>query len=150
MNELEKLIADSIDKRNAKNAAAVAERIAEEAKYEALFKEAVADTIDGLKPAIPGALRQYVNFKGGPPSNRYFLDTRKWAPSHLDINAPGLAEITLHICENDDGETVIHSMGVEGATSLFHDGEWPEAIAAAFDRYHERRAEYSKAARELG
>src|SRR5262245_17144305 len=102
MNELEKLIADSIEKRNGKTAAAEAARIAEEARYEALFNAAVAEAIKRVTPLIPPALHSHINFKGAQPTNRYVLDARIWAPPSLDIDAPGLAQISLTIGEDDD------------------------------------------------
>lgn len=148
--ELEKLIADSIAARDAKIAEKEAARVAEEARYEALFQSAITETIERVKPLIPPALHRYIKFNGAQPTNRYVLDARNWAPPCLGINAPGLAPLTITIGEDDDEQSCIWRIEVDDSTCGFSGNEWAEAIAAAVDRYHERRAEYSRAAQALG
>jgi hypothetical protein len=146
MNDLEKLIADSIAARDAKIAEAEAVRKAEDAKYEAIFNEVVNDTIERAKAEIPAPLHQYIKYTNGQPSNDS-LEARTWIPTMLVIDAPGLAEILITV--NIDRESVVHVYGITSGEH-FESTEWPEAICAAHDRYHNQRAEYSRAARELG
>lgn len=150
MNDLEKLIADSIASRGAKIAEAEAEEKAAEARREALFNAAVKEGIERVIPLIPPPLHPYIKFNGAQPANYNMPAAWEWRPATLDIDAPGLAQITINPGTDDDDRPIIWSISVEGSTLTFGGDQWEEAIAAAFDCYHERRREYSEAARSLG
>jgi len=145
--ELEKLIADSIAARDAKIAKEEAEAAVEEARYDAIFHSLLEGAVEAVKPLIPEPLRPYVLYDYCRPS-KDLLDARTWAPTTMHIkHAPKLEEIAIHINWYGDGRGPEIYTIVSGAS--FEGDEWGEAICAAHDRYHNRRAEYSKAARAL-
>lgn len=134
--DLEKLIADSIEKRERKLAETMAAQTAEERRYAALFRATVASVIERVTPNIPPALQPYIVYKGGP-GPRDMLDARTWRPRMLDIDAPGLCPIKVQIDEfwTADGIEgsrlrVVH-LRVDGDITTFGPDEWQDAIAIA-------------------
>lgn len=153
MTDLEKLIADSIEARNAKIAEAKAAQRAEEARYKALHRSKVAKTIEAVKPRVPAPLHPYIKYTGGEPEpvNRYALDKGTWSPNNLQIDAPGLAKISITFGEVylPSGEEAVAVDGIIVSDAHFQPDQWQEAIAAAFDHYHNQRQGHSEAARGL-
>jgi hypothetical protein len=146
MTELEKLIADSIAACDAARAAEIAAQEAEEARYEALFQSLVAKSIEAIKPYIPAPLQPYIQCASSMGS-KDALDAQTWRPTMLHVQgAPGLEEILIAINWRKDWRPEIYEIT---SGDSFDGDQWADAIAAAHDRYHNRRAEYSKAARGL-
>lgn len=147
VNDLQRLIADSIETRNARIAALKAEQEAEQARLDALYQSLLAEAVELVKPGIPSPLHSYIRHTGGRPG-AFALEARTWRPAALHIDAPGLAVIEIEVADDDDGVYQVWTITVAGAS--FALDEWSDAIAAASDHYRNNRAEYSKAALALG
>jgi hypothetical protein len=75
------------------------------------------------------------------------LDAQSWRPTLLRVRgAPGLEEILMGVNWREDWRPEIYAIT---SGDSFDGDQWADAIAAAHDGYHNRRAEYSKAARGL-
>jgi hypothetical protein len=146
MTELEKLIADSIVARDAARVAEISAREAEEGRYQALFQSLLARSIEAVKPYIPAPLQPYIQYPYSLGS-KDALDAQTWRPTMLHVqDAPGLEEIVIAIYWREDWTPEIYEIT---SGDRFDGDQWADAIAAAYDRYQNRRAEYSKAARGL-
>lgn len=140
MNDLEKLIADSIAKRDAQEAERKQKEDEEEGEYQALLAEATEKRLAELVNQIPQELVRYCEATDAPQHFEKSYSIQKlregWRPEHLRVVAPGLAPIFFSLraeWDNEAKEWGAPYIGSLSTSAQYRDEhkKWFLAIAAA-------------------
>lgn len=146
-SDLEKLIADSIAKRDAQAAEQKQKEDEEEGEYQTLLAEARELRLAELVDQIPHELLRYCEPADEPACHYRANSIQKlregWRPDNFRINAPGLATIFFRVDRQWDekakewGAPFVSSLGTSGQYSDDH-RKWFLAIAEAARLHVER------------
>jgi|SRR5262245_1686926 len=151
-SDLEKLIKDSIEKRDAQEAERKRKEDEEEGEYQSLLAEATEARLAELVDQIPHPLLRYCAATDAPLHHEKAYSIKKlregWRPDHLRVVAPGLSTIFFDVgaeWDNDAkawGAPYIRSLSTSAQYRDEHK-KWFLAIAAAA-ALHAQREEWDK------
>ena len=106
--ELEKLIVDSIEKRDRQDAERKQKEDEEEGEYQSLLAQAIEMRLGELVDQIPHPLLHYCEPTDAPAHFEKSYSIQKlrdgWRPDHFRVTAPGLATIFFSVGADWDNE----------------------------------------------